>query len=114
MASPQRTCEELPPYSYQLPTGEQILAEGSKSSLGITIIRIVQETLPGTSINDAWRLIQNVADLMREFREIQRGEQPPADVPESVGAYPDDSHDKEGCPYPNPLEDVLMHNGTRF
>jgi len=59
--------EELPSYSYRLPTGEQILAEGSKSSLGVAIIQIVQETLPGTSINDTWRLIQNIANLMREL-----------------------------------------------
>jgi len=114
MASQQQTSKELPSYSYRLPTGEQILAEGSESSLGVTIIQIMQETLPGTSINDAWRLVQNVADLMWEFWEIQRNKRPPTGIPDNVEARPNDSHNEENCLYPDPLEDILMHDSTPF
>jgi len=110
----QQSTHEPPPYSYRLPTREQILAQGPESSLGVAIIRAVQETLPGTSDNDTWRLVQNVADLMREFRELRRRGGSPGSVPEGVRTGSENERNEENCPYSNPSKDVLMCNSTTF
>jgi len=90
MASQQHTEEDLPPYAYCLPTGEQVLVEGPSSSFSVAIIRVVQETLLGTNVNDAWRLVQNVADLMRVQREGRQNSQPAQNVPMNTRAHPDE------------------------
>src|SRR5712671_1111146 len=65
MASRQQPRDVPPPYSRCPTTDERVLAIASDFSLAIDAIQVVQEWFPGTSAEDAWEFIQQLAHLVR-------------------------------------------------
>src|SRR5712672_1100288 len=65
MASRQQPQGPLPPYSRRPAVNEQTLAIAPDFPLAIEAIQVVQEWFPGTSAEDAWEFIQQLAHLVR-------------------------------------------------
>src|SRR5712672_438681 len=100
MASRGRDSETLPPYSRCPSTNEQVLAIAPDFPLAIDAIQLVQERFPGTSAEDAWEFVQQLATLVRADVHNRRSgrarasdqttaERVPRNVPSSV--IPEDS-----------------------
>jgi len=65
MASQERASEIPPPYSRRPSDYEQVLAIAPDFPLAVDAIRLVQERFPGTSAEDAWEFVQQLAILVR-------------------------------------------------
>jgi len=66
MAPQQHEQDIPPPYSRRPSINERVLAIAPDFSLAIDAIQVVQETFPGTSVENAWEFIQRLARLVRE------------------------------------------------
>ena len=74
MAPPRHAPETPPLYSRRPTINERVLAIAPDFSLAVDAIQIVQERFPGTSAEDAWEFIQQLARLVRTDVRNRRGE----------------------------------------
>src|SRR5882757_3878199 len=74
MASRHRSRSPLPPYSRRPTANGQVLRIAPDCPLASEASQVVQEWFPGTSAEDAWEFIQQLAHLVRADVRTRRSE----------------------------------------